>query len=83
MHKDLAAPTVCIMSYCTVIRPATLQSLISLLFGNLTQDLINFTVAIQNLNPNDPLSSTRSNDAAKKFRNVAAKDASFLIYIGP
>jgi ATP-binding cassette, subfamily B (MDR/TAP), member 1 len=54
----------------------------SLLFGNLTQDFLNFTVAIQNIDPNDPQSSARVNDAAKKFRHVSAKDASYLTYIG-
>ena len=54
----------------------------SLLFGNLVQDFVNFTVAIQNINPNDPQSSVNARDAAQKFRNVAAKDASYLTYIG-
>ncbi|KAI0246194.1 ABC transporter type 1, transmembrane domain-containing protein, partial [Lactifluus subvellereus] len=58
------------------------QPLMSLLFGNLVQDFVNFTVALQNINPNDPQSSANADDAARKFRNVAAKDASYLTYIG-
>jgi hypothetical protein len=54
----------------------------SLLFGNLVQDFVNFTVALQNINPNDPQSSANARDAAEAFRNVAAKDASYLTYIG-
>ena len=54
----------------------------SLLFGNLTQDFVNFTTDIQNINPNDPQSSAKVEAAAKGFRHVAAKDASYLTYIG-
>jgi ATP-binding cassette subfamily B (MDR/TAP) protein 1 len=54
----------------------------SLLFGNLTQDFVNFTNDIQNINPNDPQSSAKVEEAAKGFRHVAAKDASYLTYIG-
>lgn len=54
----------------------------SLLFGNLTQDFINFTNAIQAINPSDPQSSAKVNEAASHFRHVAANDASYLVYIG-
>lgn len=54
----------------------------SLLFGNLTQDFVNFTQAIQNINPNDPQSSAKVEETARGFRRVAAKDASYLTYIG-
>jgi len=54
----------------------------SLLFGNLTQDFINFTNAIRNISPSDPESSTKVNEAASHFRHVAANDASYLTYIG-
>lgn len=54
----------------------------SLLFGNLTQDFVNFSVATNNLDPNDPDSSTKLDEAAKAFRHVAAADASYLTYIG-
>ncbi|KAI9507265.1 P-loop containing nucleoside triphosphate hydrolase protein [Russula earlei] len=58
------------------------QPLMSLLFGNLTQDFINFAVAIRGINPDDPASTARVEEAAKGFRHVAAKDASYLTYIG-
>jgi len=54
----------------------------SLLFGNLTQDFINFSNAIRDIDPNDPQSIARIDDAARGFRHVAAKDASYLTYIG-
>ena len=54
----------------------------SLLFGDLTQDFINFTNAINNINPNDPQSTANVEEAARGFRVVAAKDASYLTYIG-
>jgi hypothetical protein len=54
----------------------------SLLFGNLTQDFVNFGIAINNLDPNDPESKTELDQAAEKFRHVAGNDASYLTYIG-
>lgn len=54
----------------------------SLLFGNLTQDFVNFTNAVQSINPDDPESSATVNEAARHFRHVAANDASYLTYIG-
>ena len=54
----------------------------SLLFGNLTQDFIDFSTAIQNIDPNDPQSTTKVDEAAQRFRHVAALDASYLTYIG-
>jgi len=58
------------------------QPLMTLLFGNLIQAFINFTVATRNIDPNDPQSSARADEAAKSFRHAAAKDASYLTYIG-
>ena len=54
----------------------------TLLFGNLTQDFINFTNVIQNINPDDPQTTAVVEEAARGFRHVAAKDASYLAYIG-
>jgi len=54
----------------------------TLVFGNLIQDFINFDNAIQNLNPNDPQTTAAVEEAARSFRHVAAKDASYLTYIG-
>ena len=55
----------------------------SLLFGNLTQDFVSFANASNNINPNDPDSTAKFDQAAANFRRVAAKDASYLTYIGP
>jgi ATP-binding cassette subfamily B (MDR/TAP) protein 1 len=54
----------------------------SLIFGNLTQDFVNFGIALNKIDPNDPESNTKLDQAAKGFRHVAAKDASYLTYIG-
>jgi ATP-binding cassette subfamily B (MDR/TAP) protein 1 len=54
----------------------------SLIFGNLTQDFVNFSIAIQSINRNDPQSSSLIEEAARNFRHVAAEDASYLTYIG-
>ena len=54
----------------------------SLMFGNLTQDFVNFSIAIQSIDRNDPQSSRLIEEAARNFRHVAAKDASYLTYIG-
>jgi hypothetical protein len=54
----------------------------SLQFGNLTQDFADFGNAIQNINPDDPRSSIKVNEAAKHFRHDAANNAACLIYIG-
>lgn len=58
------------------------QPLMSLLFGNLTQQFVSFASEIQNLNPNDPQSTALLDQAAQRFRHVAAQDASYLTYIG-
>ena len=54
----------------------------TLIFGNLTQDFLNFSNAIQNVNPNDPQTTATVEEAARDFRHVAAQDASYLTYIG-
>ena len=53
-------------------------------FGNLTQDFVNFNNAIQNITPDSPQSesSTKVNEAARHFRHVAANDAAYLTCIG-
>ncbi|KAF8268333.1 multidrug resistance protein 1 [Lactarius quietus] len=58
------------------------QPLMSLLFGNLTQDFVSFSSAINNLDPNNPDTTTKVDQAAQKFRRIAAQDASYLTYIG-
>jgi ATP-binding cassette subfamily B (MDR/TAP) protein 1 len=54
----------------------------SLLFGDLTQDFVNFSNAIQAIDPNDPQSTAKVDEIAKGFRHIAAQDASYLTYIG-
>ena len=54
----------------------------SLIFGDLTQDFLDFGTAIQNIDPNDPQTTTKVDEAAKRFRHVAAQDASYLTYLG-
>jgi hypothetical protein len=58
------------------------QPLMSLLFGNLVQDFVNFNTAILNINPSDPDSSVKVEKAASAFRHATAEDASYLTYIG-
>lgn len=49
----------------------------SLIFGNLTQQFINFAMTIEaNSSPE------KIEEAASNFRRAAAKDASDLVYIG-
>lgn len=63
------------------------QPLMSLLFGNLTQDFISFQTVL--LTSQDSSNSTAQAiaqgdlpEAAAHFRHVAALDASYLVYIG-
>jgi ATP-binding cassette subfamily B (MDR/TAP) protein 1 len=51
----------------------------SLLFGNLTQQFVNFGTALQNASMGKPEDIPA---AAASFRHVAAKDASYLVFIG-
>jgi ATP-binding cassette subfamily B (MDR/TAP) protein 1 len=54
----------------------------SLLFGNLIQDFVDFETAIRNISTNDTESSLMVEEAAHAFRHAAAKDASYLTYMG-
>ncbi|KAI0059986.1 P-loop containing nucleoside triphosphate hydrolase protein [Artomyces pyxidatus] len=58
------------------------QPLMSLLFGNLTQDFVSFGEAVAAANPNDPASIDALHASAANFRRIAANDASYLTYIG-
>jgi len=77
-------PEQCLPHRCQIYRltDAFLQPLMTLIFGNLIQDFINFTNAIQNINPDDPQTTAVVEETARSFRHVAAKDASYLTYIG-
>ncbi|KAI0319342.1 multidrug resistance protein 1 [Amylostereum chailletii] len=58
------------------------QPLMSLLFGNLTQEFVSFGTAVSTSNPNDPTSVASLNQAASHFRHTAANDALYLTTIG-
>lgn len=67
-----------------------LQPLMSLLFGNLTQDFVSFSLAENNytasLQTGDPATIAQAKQildtAAVGFRKSSALDASYLTYIG-
>jgi len=54
----------------------------TLLFGRLTQDFITFTQTIRQADLGDVASQQAIPEAAQEFRNAAAKNASYLVYIG-
>lgn len=54
----------------------------SLMFGNLTQDFVTFGTAVSNLDPNNPETVSKLDQSASQFRHIAAKDASYLTYMG-
>lgn len=53
-----------------------------LLFGNLTQDFVNFTIVLGKANAGDAAAAADVPQAAADFRAVAAKDATWLVCIG-
>ena len=54
----------------------------TLLFGNLTQDFVNFGVALNKAKNGDPGAADQVPVAAAAFRHSAALNASYLSYIG-
>ncbi|KAH0586250.1 Leptomycin B resistance protein pmd1 [Termitomyces sp. J132] len=56
--------------------------LMSLLFGNLTQQFVDFGTVIQQANDGNSTASDLIPTKAESFRSVAAKDATYLCYIG-
>ena len=56
--------------------------MMSLMFGNLTQDFVSFSQDISNLGSGDPNAQATLDAAAASFRHNAALDASYLTYIG-
>lgn len=54
--------------------------LMSLIFGNLTQQFVNFSIATDAANNGGSQDNLQA--AAASFRHVAAQDASYLVYIG-
>ncbi|KAF8895324.1 P-loop containing nucleoside triphosphate hydrolase protein [Infundibulicybe gibba] len=61
------------------------QPLMSLLFGNLTQQFVEFSTILNDAAGTGPNATAAQDEipaAAANFRKVAAKDASYLVYIG-
>ncbi|THH18900.1 hypothetical protein EW146_g2189 [Bondarzewia mesenterica] len=58
------------------------QPLMSLMFSNLTQDFIEFGIAVENAKTGIPGAQEQIPIAAANFRRSAAKDSSYLVYIG-
>ena len=73
-------PSPCVSTFSTDEYPS--QPLMSLLFGDLTQDFIDFSNGIKAIDPNDPQSTAKFDEVVERFRHVSAQDASYLTYIG-
>jgi ATP-binding cassette, subfamily B (MDR/TAP), member 1 len=58
------------------------QPMLSLLFGNLTQDFVNFQIIVASAGTGNATAQAGISAAASHFRSTAAKDASYLVYIG-
>ena len=59
------------------------KPLMSLMFGNLALAFVNFGKALQQARQSNNAGDFQSlTDAANAFRKTAAKDASYLVYIG-
>jgi ATP-binding cassette subfamily B (MDR/TAP) protein 1 len=56
--------------------------LLSILFGNLTKDFVQFATVLALAKQGDQEAAARIPEVADSFRRVAAKDASYLVYIG-
>ena len=70
-------PRVC--SVLPLTDASYLQPLMTLLFGNLTQQFVEFTIV---LNRQDQLGPGAVEEAASNFRKTAAEDATYLVVIG-
>ncbi|EIN12733.1 P-loop containing nucleoside triphosphate hydrolase protein [Punctularia strigosozonata HHB-11173 SS5] len=58
------------------------QPLMSLLFGNLTQDFVSFETILAEANSGNATAKAAFPAARSHFRHTAANDASYLVYIG-
>jgi len=58
------------------------QPLMSLIFGALTQDFVNFAIIRAQAEAGSPEGIAKLPEAAAHFRHVSAMDASYLVYIG-
>ncbi|KAG1885118.1 P-loop containing nucleoside triphosphate hydrolase protein [Suillus subluteus] len=82
--------TIDVIGVVCAVAAGAAQPLMSLLFGNLTQDFVNFSLAENNytasLTSGDPTAIAQAQQildaAAAGFRQSSASDASYLTYIG-
>ncbi|PPQ85425.1 hypothetical protein CVT25_006317 [Psilocybe cyanescens] len=58
------------------------QPMMTLLFGRLTEDFVNFARVSSQARQNIPGAANQLGQAASDFRHAAAKNASYLVYIG-
>jgi len=58
------------------------QPLMSLIFGALTQDFVNFEIVRASAGAGNPDGIAALPGAAAHFRKVSSQDASYLVYIG-
>jgi len=54
----------------------------SLLFGNLTQDFVNFQMVINQASAGNATAVQEIPIVAERFRRTSAKDATYLVYMG-
>jgi ATP-binding cassette subfamily B (MDR/TAP) protein 1 len=54
----------------------------TLLFGTLTQDFVNFSVVLEQVKAGNADAQAQVSAAAAAFRHAAAKDATWLVCIG-
>ena len=54
----------------------------SLIFGALTQDFVDFSITRARADAGDPDGIAKLPEAAAHFRHASAMDASYLVYIG-
>lgn len=54
----------------------------ALLFGNLTNDFVRFSVILEESRKGDAAAAAALPEATASFKRVAAADASYLVYIG-
>lgn len=54
----------------------------SLLFGNLVQEFVNFTTVTTLAAQGNQEAANRVHEVAADFRRVAGQDATYLVYIG-
>ena len=67
---------------CQKLNASEIQPMMSLLFGNLTKEFVDFTTTSMLAKAGDPDAIADLPERAAKFRRVAALDASYLTYIG-